>query len=82
MLDQLILPKVQKAIADWNPRRDTTSLQAIVFPWLPHVGLRLEDVVGDARRKIKSLLRSWIVGDQMPADLTAWKEVCLITPLF
>jgi tuftelin-interacting protein 11 len=54
LLDQLILPKVKKAIADWNPRRATTTLQTIVFPWLPHVGPRLEDVVGDARRKLKS----------------------------
>lgn len=75
LLDQLILPKVQKAVADWNPKRESVPLQAIVFPWLPHVGLRLEDVVSDARRKVKSLLRSWIVGDKMPTDLVAWKDV-------
>lgn len=77
LLDQLILPKVQKAVADWNPRRAKVSLQAIVFPWLPHVGLRLEEVVGDARRKIKSLLRSWTVEEPIPADLIAWKDVRL-----
>ena len=32
-LDQLILPKVSKAVADWNPRRDNTSLRTLVFPW-------------------------------------------------
>lgn len=74
-LDQLVLPKVQKAVSDWNPKRSSVSLQNIVFPWLPHVGLRLEDVIGDARRKVKSLLRSWIVGAEMPLDLTAWKGV-------
>ncbi|KIK61690.1 hypothetical protein GYMLUDRAFT_199260 [Collybiopsis luxurians FD-317 M1] len=75
MLDQLILPKVQKAIADWNAKLDRVSLQTIVFPWLPHVGLRLEDFVGDARRKLKSLLRHWTVGDDLPAGLNAWKDV-------
>lgn len=74
-LDQLVLPKVQKAVADWNPRKDTIPLQALVFPWLPHVGLRLEDLMGDARRKIKSLLRVLVVGDGMPTDLVSWKDV-------
>ncbi|KAK7056344.1 hypothetical protein VNI00_002898 [Paramarasmius palmivorus] len=75
ILDQLILPKVQKAVAQWNPKQDDISLQSIVFPWLPHVGLRLEDVLGDARRKVKSLLRQWVVGEDIPKDLKAWKEV-------
>ncbi|KAJ7714737.1 GC-rich sequence DNA-binding factor-like protein-domain-containing protein [Mycena metata] len=75
LMDQLILPKVKKAVADWNPKRAAVSLQSIVFPWLPHLGLRMEDVLGDARRKVKSLLRSWSVGDDMPSDLSAWREV-------
>lgn len=74
LLDQLILPKVQKAVTDWNQKRANVSLQSIVFPWLPHVGLRLEDVVGDARRKIKALLRSWTINEEKPSDLLAWKE--------
>lgn len=75
LLDQLILPKMQKAVAEWKPKTATVSLRAIVFPWLPHVGLRLEDVVGDAKRKVKSLLRSWTAGDNVPQDLAAWKDV-------
>jgi len=75
ILDQLILPKVQKAVAEWNSKTATGSLRSIVFPWLPYVGLRLEDVVGDARRKIKSLLRSWTVDAPIPMDLIAWKDV-------
>lgn len=75
LLDQLILPKVQKAVDNWNPKKDQVSLQSIIFPWLPHVGLRMEDLLGDARRKVKSLLRSWTVGEKIPAELPAWKEV-------
>ncbi|KAF9006058.1 GC-rich sequence DNA-binding factor-like protein-domain-containing protein [Cyathus striatus] len=75
LLDQLILPKVQKTIADWSPKRCEVSLQSIVFPWLPHVGLRLEDILGDARRKVKSLLKAWNMGDEKPKDLLAWKDV-------
>jgi tuftelin-interacting protein 11 len=37
LLDQLILPKVQKAVTDWNSENIKVSLQAIVFPWLPYI---------------------------------------------
>jgi tuftelin-interacting protein 11 len=75
MLDQLILPKVQKTVTEWKPKLNKVSLQGIVFPWLPHVGLRLEDVVSDARRKVKSLLRGWVVEEEVPKDLIAWRDV-------
>ncbi|KAI0642293.1 GC-rich sequence DNA-binding factor-like protein-domain-containing protein [Trametes meyenii] len=73
--DQLVLPKVHKAVGDWSPRKSKVPLQKLVFPWLPHVGLRLEDVLGDARRKVKSVLRSWTTADAIPEDLGVWKEV-------
>lgn len=75
ILDQLILPKVQQAIADWSPRKSTVPLQNLLFPWLPHLGLRLEAVIGDAKRKVKSLLRAWSPGQDLPIPLKAWKEV-------
>ena len=73
--DQLVLPKVAKAVDAWNPRISKVSLQTLVFPWLPHVGLRLDEVLGDARRKVKSLLRHWAVAEGMPDDLGVWKDV-------
>ncbi|CCM06199.1 uncharacterized protein FIBRA_08442 [Fibroporia radiculosa] len=73
--DQLVLPKVAKAVADWNPRTSEVTLQTLVFPWLPHIGLRLDDLLSDARRKVKSLLRGWTVGEGMPKDLKVWKDV-------
>ena len=77
VLDQLVLPKVKKAVADWNSKRSQVPLRAIVFPWLPVVGLRLEDLMSDAKRKIKSLLRTWVPGEDLPDDLAAWREVDL-----
>lgn len=74
--DQLVLPKVQKAVGDWNLRKSKVPLKTLVFPWLPHVGLRLEGVLDDARRKMKSVLRSWVVSDGLPGDLGVWKDVC------
>lgn len=74
-LDQLVLPKVQKAIAEWQPRPDGLALHSIVFPWLPHVAFRIEELLGEAKRKVKSLLRTWRVSDGLPEDVTAWKDV-------
>ena len=73
--DQLILPKVQRAVADWNPKKHTVPLQKLVFPWLPHIGLRSEQFLDGARRKIKSMLRSWMATDGLPKDLLIWKDV-------
>jgi len=75
ILDQLILPKVHKAVQDWRLTPNGVSLQAIVFPWLPLVGLRLEEVLGDARRKVRNMLRSWKTEQGVPKDLMAWKDV-------
>jgi tuftelin-interacting protein 11 len=74
LMDQLILPKVQKTVANWNPKRNG-PLQAIVFPWLPHVGLRMDEFLSDAKRKIKGLLKGWLVGDSVPDELPVWKDV-------
>ncbi|EMD39286.1 hypothetical protein CERSUDRAFT_112934 [Gelatoporia subvermispora B] len=73
--DQLVLPKVHKAVDDWNPRKSKVSLQTLVFPWLPYVGLRLEEVLSDARRKVKHLLRTWVAAEGVPKDLGVWKDV-------
>ncbi|KZT67357.1 TFP11-domain-containing protein [Daedalea quercina L-15889] len=73
--DQLVLPKIVKAVDDWNPRSSKVPLQTLVFPWLPHVGLRLDEVLGDARRKVKSILRHWTVAEGMLDHLAVWKDV-------
>lgn len=75
LLDQLIVPKVQKAVANWNPRQAKVPLGTIVFPWLPFVGTRMEDIVGDGKRKIRNLIRGWIIDEAVPNDLIAWKDV-------
>ncbi|KAG8899112.1 hypothetical protein FRB99_006936 [Tulasnella sp. 403] len=75
VFDQLILPKLQKTISEWDPKRSKTSLHGLVFPWLPHVGLRLEHVLDDARRKVKTLFRSWTTDRGVPEELLVWKNV-------
>lgn len=75
LLDQLILPKVQKGIAEWHPRTSGPALRTIVFPWLPHFALRIEELLGEAKRKVKLLLKTWTVTDGLPEDLIVWKNV-------
>lgn len=74
ILDQLILPKLTNTVADWRPKR-TVSLHTFVFPWLPHLGLRSDTLLDDARRKVKSLLRAWNPPDGVPRELTPWQAV-------
>jgi len=73
--DQLVLPKVHKAVADWNPKKQQGPLHTLIFPWLPHVGLRVDEVLGEAARKVKSLLRAWKPADDVPKDILVWKDV-------
>ncbi|KAJ8514652.1 hypothetical protein ONZ45_g7826 [Pleurotus djamor] len=77
ILDQLVLPKVRRAVEGWRPKvsEPQVSLKTLLFPWFPHLGLRLQDLLGEARRKIKSLFKTWLVGDPLPDDLDTWREV-------
>ena len=79
--DQLVIPKLQKGIADWSPRKSNVPLHNLIFPWLPHVGLRIEEVLGDARRKLKSQMRGWTPNDGIPHDFLVWKDVRLRHPV-
>ncbi|GAA6037203.1 hypothetical protein JCM8097_008617 [Rhodosporidiobolus ruineniae] len=79
LLDQLILPKLLTAIADWSPssfkRGHSPALHAIVFPWLEVAGSdRLEQVLDEARRKVRSWVKSgWKAREGVPAGLGAWQ---------
>lgn len=78
ILDQLVLPKVKKAVEDWDPRRvkggKAKSLAQVVFPWLPSLGERIEDVLDGAKRRIRSVLRNWVVKDGVPEELSRWRK--------
>jgi tuftelin-interacting protein 11 len=51
--DQLVLPRVAAAVAAWTPAAPA-PLGALVFPWLPHVGLRADALLDDARRRVRA----------------------------
>jgi tuftelin-interacting protein 11 len=74
ILDQLLLPKIQRAVSAWKPASGP-SLQSLVFPWLPHVGLRMEEFLEETRRKVRSAFRAVDISHGIPDDLMAWKQV-------
>ena len=85
ILDQLILPKVSSAIADWSPsaakRGAAPPLHTLVFPWLEHAGERMDMVLDEAKRKVRSWLKAWKARDGVPQGLDAWKTVRPLGPL-
>lgn len=77
IFDQLVLPKVSAAIADWDPRSTSTgSLHGIVFPWLEHAGReRMEDILDQSKRRVRGWLGSWRAKDGVPKGLAVWRDV-------
>jgi len=78
VLDQLVIPKVKQAMEEWDgrPSRSGKSrkLSSIVFPWLPLLGHRMEDVLDGAKRRIRHVMRKWVVRDGVPEELARWKK--------
>lgn len=85
ILDQLILPKLSKAINDWSPprkgkeREKGSSLHHIVFPWLELAGERMDEILDEAKRRVRGWLKSWRVRDGVPEGLAAWRDVIQAT---
>lgn len=84
VLDQLILPKLSQAISDWSPsslKRGGAALHTIVFPWLEWAGDRMDMVLDEAKRKVRSWLKGWKVREGVPKGMDVWQEV-RFSPLF
>lgn len=75
VLDQLILPKIRAAMADWSPRSSEYSLHGIVFPWLEHAGPRMDEILEEAKRRLKSWLKVWRPRDGVPQGFAIWQDV-------
>jgi len=71
LTQQLIIPKLSQAVADWDTK---APLHRAIFPWMALLSERVDDVVSDAKRRVRSSLKSWKVSKGMPVDLGKWKE--------
>ena len=38
LLDQLILPKINEGVENWDPLSDEVPIHAWIHPWLPYLG--------------------------------------------
>lgn len=76
ILDQVILPRLQQEVDDWNPLTDNVPIDAWIHPWLPMMGVRLEVLYPPIRQKLANGLTNW-----HPSDISAkrilepWKNV-------
>ena len=76
ILDQLVLPKLRRAIEQWNPRRDSTPIHHWTHPWLPVVGGRLDGLLPMIKHKLATVLTDWTADDATAHVVVApWKAV-------
>lgn len=79
ILDQLIIPKLQSEIRDWNPKprkgRESYSMAAVVFPWLQVLGERAEGMLEEGRLRVGEGLKRWKVADSIAEELPLWRDV-------
>ncbi|PSN55670.1 Tuftelin-interacting protein 11 [Blattella germanica] len=63
--DQLVLPRIQHEVEEWNPMTDTVPIHAWIHPWLPLLGSRLESTVYPTiRHKLSKALVNWHPSDR------------------
>lgn len=36
--DQIIMPKINQAVEDWDPLSDEIPIHSWIHPWIPHLG--------------------------------------------
>ncbi|XP_023149944.2 tuftelin-interacting protein 11 [Amphiprion ocellaris] len=76
MLEQLILPRLQREVDNWNPLTDTVPIHSWVHPWLPLLQTRLEPLYPPIRSKLSNALQRWHPSDTSARlILQPWKDV-------
>ncbi|CAL1280519.1 unnamed protein product [Larinioides sclopetarius] len=76
VLEQLVLPRLQKEVEAWNPLTDTLPVHSWLHPWLPLMGSRLEPLYAPIRQKLSSALVNWHPSDcSAKLILEPWKSV-------
>uniref|UniRef100_A0A3Q3WYG6 Tuftelin-interacting protein 11 n=1 Tax=Mola mola TaxID=94237 RepID=A0A3Q3WYG6_MOLML len=76
LLEQLILPRLQREVDNWNPLTDTVPIHSWIHPWLPLLQSRLEPLYPPIRSKLSSALQRWHPSDTSARlILQPWKDV-------
>lgn len=75
LFEQVIIPKLHRAIDHWNPRRTQDGVHLWIFPWLPHLGGYMDDMVKMVQHKFKVVLETWDVSKGIVNGLDEWREL-------
>ncbi|GFY44287.1 tuftelin-interacting protein 11 [Trichonephila inaurata madagascariensis] len=76
VIEQLVLPRLQKEVEAWNPLTDTLPVHSWLHPWLPLMSSRLEPLYAPIRQKLASALVNWHPSDcSAKLILEPWKAV-------
>ncbi|XP_068166980.1 tuftelin-interacting protein 11 [Antennarius striatus] len=76
LLEQLILPRLQREVDNWNPLTDTVPIHSWIHPWLPLLRSRLEPLYPPIRSKLSNALQRWHPSDASARlILQPWKDV-------
>ncbi|KAI7902092.1 GC-rich sequence DNA-binding factor-like protein-domain-containing protein [Cokeromyces recurvatus] len=77
MINQLIIPKLSRAVSDWNPRTDPVMIHTWIHPWFPTLGAwRLAELCTTIRQKLSVVLRQWHPSDESALHIiTPWKDI-------
>lgn len=76
LLEQLILPHLQREVDNWNPLTDTVPIHSWIHPWLPLLQSRLEPLYPPIRSKLSNALQRWHPSDASARlILQPWKDV-------
>lgn len=75
ILDQIVLPKLNEEVEEWNPLTDTTPIHVWTLPWLPLMKRRLDSTIFPIiRQKLAAALMSWHPSDHSAkAILMPWR---------
>ncbi|KAK4510637.1 uncharacterized protein ATC70_005069 [Mucor velutinosus] len=77
IIHQLILPKISRAVSDWNPRTDPIMIHTWIHPWFPTLkAWRLAELFTHIRHKLSVVLRQWHPSDESALHIISpWKDV-------
>lgn len=71
---QVVMPKLEQAVEEWNPRSDPVPIHHWLHPWLPSMSLFLRRMFPAIRFKFASCLQSWHPSDPSAHSMLApWK---------
>ncbi|XP_039287285.1 tuftelin-interacting protein 11 [Nilaparvata lugens] len=78
IISDLIVPKLQREVDDWNPVQDTIPIHTWIHPWLPLIGTKALEtsVFPTIRHKLSVALVNWHPSDPSARlMLTPWQGV-------